>query len=409
MSSDTRPVKKPLTDARIRSLKPREKPYKVFDTRGLYFLIYPDGRRGWRFKYHYGGREKLLSMGSYPDTSLKLAREKRDEARSVLATKTDPSAKRQAEKRAQLETFEAVAREWLKRSNNSEGTIARAKRRLELFVFPYLGKTPISEITAQELLQVLRRIESQGKYETAHRVRSLCSRIFRYAIVEGWAERDVSADLRGALTTVKVKHLPAITDPKRIGELLRALDGYEGQPAVMQALRLAPLVFVRPGELRAAEWIEIDLDGAEWRIPAERMKMNETHIVPLSTQAIAIIEELHSITGHGRFLFPSLRTNERPISQNTLNAALRRLGYSKEEMTAHGFRTIASTQLNELGWSPDVIELQLAHVERNKVRAAYNRAERMAERRKMMQAWADYLDGLRQSDNVVNLNRQGKA
>ena len=405
MSTDTHPAKKPLTDARIRSLKPREKPYKVFDTRGLYLLIYSDGRRGWRFRYRYGGREKLLSMGSYPDTNLKLAREKRDEARSLLATKIDPSAKRQAEKRARAETFEAVARDWLKLSYNSEGTVARAERRLEMFVFPYLGKTPIAEITAQELLQRLRRIESQGKHETAHRVRSLCSRIFRYAIVEGRAERDVSADLRGALTAVKVKHLPAITDPKRIGELLRALDGYEGQPAVMQALRLAPLVFVRPGELRAAEWIEIDLDGAEWRIPAERMKMNETHIVPLSTQAIAIIEELHSITGHGRFLFPSLRTNERPISENTLNAALRRLGYSKEEMTAHGFRTIASTQLNELGWSPDVIELQLAHVERNKVRAAYNRAERLDERRKMMQQWADYLDGLRQGNNVVNLKR----
>lgn len=397
MSSDTRPAKKPLTDARIRSLKPREKPYKVFDTRGLYLLVYSDGRRGWRFRYRYGGREKLLSMGSYPDTSLKLAREKRDEARSVLATKTDPSVKRQAQKRAQVNTFEAVAREWLKLSNNSEGTIVRAKRRLEMFVFPYLGKTPIAEITAQELLQLLRRIESQGKHETAHRVRSLCSRVFRYAIIEGRAERDVSADLRGALTTVKVKHLPAITDPKRVGGLLRALDGYEGQPAVMQALRLAPLVFVRPGELRAAEWSEIDLDAAEWRIPAERMKMNETHIVPLSTQAVTILEELSLITGHGRFLFPSLRTSERPISENTLNAALRRLGYSKEEMTAHGFRTIASTQLNEMGWFPDVIELQLAHAERNKVRAAYNRAERLAERREMMQAWADYLDRLRKN------------
>ncbi len=397
MSTETRPAKKTLTDARIRSLKPREKPYKVYDTRGLYLLIYSDGRRGWRFRYRYGGREKLLSMGSYPDTKLKLAREKRDDARSLLADKIDPSAKRQSEKRAQAETFEAVARDWLKLSKNSKGTVARAERRLEMFVFPYLGKMPIAEITAQDLLQRLRRIESQGKHETAHRVRSLCSRIFRYAIVEGRAERDVSTDLRGALTSVKVKHLPAITEPKRVGELLRAIDGYEGQPAVMQALRLAPLVFVRPGELRAAEWTEVDLDGAEWRIPAERMKMNETHIVPLSMQAIAIIEELHLVTGYGRFLFPSIRTNERPISENTLNAALRRLGYSKEEMTAHGFRTIASTQLNELGWSPDVIELQLAHTERNKVRAAYNRAERLAERREMMQAWADYLDRLREN------------
>ena len=399
-----------LTDTKVRNAKPREKPYKLFDERGLFILVYPNSRRGWRFRYRYRGRERLISFGTYPDVSLKRAREKRDEARVLLADGVDPSAKRQAEKMAQADTFEAIAREWLALSEKATtNTIAKMRRRLEKYIFPRLGNHPIAEITAPDLLMELRRIEARGTHETAHRTRAACGRIFRYAIATGRAERDIAADLKGALVPVQVRSFAALTDPRRIGELLRAIDGYQGQPTVMAALRLAPLVFVRPGELRAAEWVEIDFDAAEWRIRAGRMKMKTEHLVPLSTQSIEILVDLKSLTGNGKFLFPSLRTRERPISENTLNAALRRLGYSKEEMTAHGFRSMASTRLNEMGFPPDVIELQLAHVERNKVRAAYNRAERLSERRKMMQAWADHLDVLRAGDNKVTALRQGRA
>jgi integrase len=391
-----------LTDTKIRNARPKAKPYKLFDERGLFLLVYPNGRRGFRFRYRYGGREKLLSFGSYPDTTLKLARQKRDDARQLLAANVDPSAVRQSEKLAQADTFEAIAREWLaagcpggKGKGVNDGTAEQLRHRLTKYIFPYLGRWPITDVSAPELLKVLRRIESKGTFETAHRCRSLCSRIFRYAIATGRAERDAAADLQGALTPTRTQNFAAITEPKRIGELLRAIDSYQGQPAVIAALRLAPFVFVRPAELRGAEWREVDLDAAEWRIPAERMKMGRPHIVPLSRQAVAILEELQPITGHGRLLFPSLRSSERPISENTINAALRRLDFGQDEMTGHGFRTMASTRLNELGYPPDVIELQLAHADTNKVRAAYNRAERMAERRKMMQAWANYLEGLK--------------
>jgi integrase len=404
-----------LTDTKVRSAKAREKPYKIFDERGLFLIVYPDridpetgkvvrqGAKGWRFRYKFGGREKLISFGNYPDTSLKLARSKRDDVRRQLADSIDPSAARQAEKHAHAHTLEALAREWLAagcpggrtRKAVSDDTTDQLRRRLVKYVFPYLGRWPIVDVTAPELLKVLRRIESNDKHETAHRVRSLCSRVFRYGIATGRAERDPAADLVGALTPTSAKNFPGITNPKRIGELLRAIDGYQGQPSVMAALELSPLVFVRPSELRAAEWSEFDLDGSEWRIPATRMKMRREHVVPLSKQALKTLNGLYMVTGRGHLLFPGLRSADRPISDNTLNAALRRLGFSKDEMTGHGFRTMASTRLNELGFPPEVIELQLAHTDQNKVRDAYNRALRMPERRTMMQAWADYLDGLR--------------
>lgn len=392
-----------LSDTKVRGAKPRARPYKLFDERGLFILVYPNGRRGWRFRYRFAGREKLISFGSYPDTTLKRAREKRDEARRLLADNIDPAQKRRAEKVANANTFEAIAREWLALAAKppkesrvlSDVTISKARRRLEAHVFPYIGRWPIIEIAVRDVLSVLRRIEAQGSHETAHRVRSLCGRVIRYAIATGRAERDVTADLKGALAPIGTRNLAAITDPARVGELLRAIDTYQGHPSVQYAFRLAPLVFVRPGELRHAEWSEIDFDNAEWRISAERMKMREQHLVPLSRQSIELLRELYPLTGTGRFLFPSVRTDKRPISDNSLNAALRRLGYTKDEMTVHGFRSVASTLLNETGWDPDLIEKQLAHIDRNRVRAAYNRAERLAERRNMMQAWADYLDALR--------------
>ncbi len=401
----------PLTEVRIRAAKPSEKPYKIFDGGGLYLLVTPEGGRWWRLKYRYGGRERGISLGVYPDVSLKAARERRDEARRLLASGVDPSAHRKAERAAAAHRFDVLAREWLalQEKKLAPATYAKAKWLLESYLFPELGAQPIREITPVELLRVLRKIESRGVYDTAHRAKQIVGRILRYAIATGRAERDITADLRGALVPPATKNRAAITEPARVGELLRAIDGYVGQPTTMYALKLAPYVFVRPGELRAAEWREFDLEAAEWRIPASRMKMREPHLVPLSRQAVALLKELRRLTGGGRYLFPSLRTPERPISENTLNAALRRLGYSGEEMTAHGFRAMASTLLNEQGFPPDVIELQLAHKERNKVRAAYNRAERLEERRKMMQAWADYLDALKAGGTVVPIRRRARS
>lgn len=390
-----------LTNLQIKSAQPKSKTYKQTDGRGLYLQVNPNGSKWWRFRYKFGGREKLLSLGTYPDTSLKSAREKREAARQLLADDIDPSAERQAAREAQASTFKAVALEWLEVAGNpSSGalkqvTIKQLTRRLEKYAFPKLGNSPISSIEPRDLLRVLRRLEANGTHETAHRVRALCSRVFRYAIATGRAERDIAADLKGALAAVKTQHFAAIVEPRRIGELLRSIDGYEGHETVAAALRLAPLVFVRPGELRAALWDEFDLEAGEWRIGAERMKMGRPHLVPLASQAVEILEDLHAHTGDSDYVFPSIRSKERPMSDNTLNAALRRLGFAKHEMTAHGFRSMASTRLNEMGYPPDIIELQLAHQETNKVRAAYNRAERLAERRDMMQAWADYLDGLR--------------
>lgn len=399
----------PLTDTALRNAKPKDKPYKLADEKGLFLLVHPNSGKYWRFKYRYDGKEKLLALGVYPDVSLKDARERRDNARKQVAADIDPSQHRKAIKAARAasaeNSFEVVAREWFgKHSPNwAKSHSDKIIRRFENDVFPWIGGRPVAEITAPELLTVARRIESRGTLDTAHRAMQNCGQVFRYAIATGRAERDPSGDLRGALPPVKQKHYATITEPKAIGELLRAIAGYQGSFVAKCALRLAPLLFVRPGELRKAEWSEFNLDAAEWRIPAARMKMREQHIVPLSTQAVAILRELHPLTGHGRYVFPGARTNGRPMSENTINAALRRLGYQGNEMTGHGFRSMASTVLNEQGWHRDAIERQLAHAERNAVRAAYNYAEHLPERRRMMQAWADYLEALAAGATVIPL------
>ena len=400
-----------LNDTKVRSAKSREKAFKLSDERGLFLLVTPTGSRLWRLKYRLNGREKLISLGAYPDVTLKRAREKRDAARRLIADGIDPSVQRKAERAALAQSFEGVAKEWLELQTKSLApeTISILTARLDSGLYPYIGGRPIAAITAQELLVALRRIEARGRHETAHRVRALAGRVFRYAVATGRAHHDVAADLKGALAPVKSKHFASVTDPARVGELMRAIHGYSGHPVTALALKLAPLVFVRPGELRAAEWPEFDLENAEWRIPGERMKMGEPHLVPLSRQALAILNELQPLARGGKYLFPSLRTRDRPMSDNTINAALRRMGYTSEEQTGHGFRSMASTLLNEQGFPPDVIELQLAHTERNKVRAAYNKAQRLPERRKMMQAWADYLDGLCAGGNVVPLRRRARS
>lgn len=396
-----------LTEARIRAAKPKEKPYKLSDGRGLHLMVTPPGGRLWRMRYRHAGHESMIGLGAYPDVTLKSARERCDEARKLLASGGDPAAVRRAARLGRANTFEGIAREWLAKQRFAPTTLEKAEWTFRDLLFPFLGSRPITELTASEILQVVRRLEARGKHETAHRTKQRVSQVLRYAIATGRADRDPTADLRGALAPIVVTSRAALTDPARVGELMRAIDGYIGHPVTHAALRLAPLVFVRPGELRAAEWSEFDLDAKEptWRIPGQRMKMGEPHLVPLSTQAVAVLRELGPLTGSGRYVFPSLRTPSRPISENTLGAALRRLGYSTEEMTAHGFRAMASTLLNEQGFPPDVIELQLAHAERNKVRAAYNRAQRVTERRNMMQAWANYLDGLKKGNNVVPLRR----
>ena len=400
-----------LNDTRVRNAKSREKTFKLYDERGLFLLVTPTGGRLWRFKYSIHDREKQLALGAYPDVTLKRAREKRDAARELVADGVDPSVQRRAERAALAQSFEGVAKEWLElqRKSLAPETISILSARLDSGLYPYIGSRPVAAITALEVLNALRRIEARGRHETAHRVRALAGRVFRYAVATGRAQHDVVADLRDALAPVKSKNFASVTDPLRVGELMRAIHGYGGHPVTALALKLAPLVFVRPGELRGAEWSEFDLVNAEWRIPAERMKMGDAHIVPLARQALAILRELEPFARGGRYLFPSLRTRERPMSDNTINAALRRLGYTSEEQTGHGFRSMASTLLNEQGYPPDVIELQLAHTERNKVRAAYNKAQRLPERRKMMQAWAEYLDGLRAGGNVVPLRRRARS
>lgn len=389
-------------------------PGKLFDGGGLYLDVRKNGSRYWRMKYRQAGRERLLSFGVYPEVSLSEARRRRDAARAEIRDGNDPAvlkrARKVAAKVSAANSFEAIAREWLttQKKKLAASTFAKSEWMLIDNVVPWLGARPTAEIEAPELLAVLRRIEERGAYETAHRTKEKCGQVFRYAIATGRASRDPSADLRGALIPITRTSRAALTDPAKIGGLLRAIDGYTGQFATRCALRLAPLLFVRPGELRRAEWAEFDLDGALWRLPAGKMKMGEEHLVPLSRQAVAVLRELESLTGRGRYLFPSLRSPNEPMSENTVNAALRRLGYDKDTMTGHGFRAMASTQLNEMGWAPDVIERQLAHAERNKVRAAYNRAQYLAERRKMMQAWADYLDALRADAKEVPIKRNAK-
>nr|WP_320010598.1 integrase arm-type DNA-binding domain-containing protein [uncultured Desulfobulbus sp.] len=403
-----------LVDTAIKNAKPKDKPYKMTDGKGLYLLIKKTGKY-FRFDYRFQGKRKTLALGVYPDVSLSLARDRHAEARKLVADGIDPGEQRKMEKEAAADqnSFEAVAREWFLKNkhtwtdNHGRDIISR----LEANVFPWIGSKPIAEVNAPVLLGVLRRIEDRGAIETAHRIKQMCGQVCRYAVVTGRAERDPSADLRGALPPPPSKSMATITDPKEVAGLLRAIKGYKGEMVTRCALLLAPLTFVRPGELRHAEWEEIDFDRAEWKIPPEKRKLkkalkavpNNFHLVPLSRQALAVLRDLQPLTGEGRYVFPSLRTGERPMSENTVNAALRRMGYSKDEMTGHGFRAMASTLLHEQGWESDVIERQLAHKERNSVKAAYNYAQHLPERRKMMQAWADYLEALEKGAEIIPL------
>lgn len=397
----------PLTVKRVETAKPKDKTYRLSDGEGLFLEIPKKGSKRWRFRYQFEGKEKMLSPGTFPEVSLKKARDKRREMRSLVADGINPSELRKSEKVKSegRDTFETVGREWFAKFSAgwSKGHAKSVIERLDKNVFPFIGGCSIAELNAQDMLKMVQRIEARKTIETARRVRQICSQIFRYAVTIGLADRDPAADIRAALPPASktVKHHASITDPKQIGKLLKAIDAFEGTLAVHCALRFVPLVFVRPGELRNAEWSEIDFENKQWRIPQEKMKAGRPHIVPLSRQAMEVLQELHPLTGEGKYLFPSVRTSARPMSENTVNAALRRLGYSKEEMTGHGFRSMASTNLNEQGWNKDVIERQLAHVEGNSVRAAYNHADYMQERTKMMQAWADYLDQLREGGKVV--------
>jgi integrase len=404
----------PLTDAKVRNAKPKNKQFKIFDTDGLFLVVSPAGGKWWRFKYRFGGKEKLISLGTYPEVSLAQARGRRDEARKQVADSIDPSQVRKALKNTTIQnesTFEVVAREWHTRFTPTwtPGHASTIKRRLELNVFPWIGERPIIEIKAPELLMVLRRIESRGALETAHRVRAICGQVFRYAIATGRAERDPAADLRGALPPVKPKHLPAITDPEKVAGLLRAIDGYQGSFVTKCALRLAPYLFVRPGELRQMEWAEIDFEAAEWNIPAEKAKTRQPHRVPLARQSLGILRELNPLTESSRYVFPSPRSPKRPMSNNGVLSALRRMGFDKEEMTGHGFRAMARTILDEiLQCRPDFIEHQLGHAVRDPNGRAYNRTAHLAERRKMMQTWADYLDGLKAGAKVIPLRKNAE-
>jgi len=398
-----------LKDVQVKNAKPGDKARKMADGGGLFLLVHPNGSKYWRLKYRFAGKEKLLALGVYPDVGLKQAREGREEARKLLRAGVNPGEVRKAEKVASggADSFEAITREWFDKFSPGWATSHSEKviRRFEKDIFPYLGELAINEINAPVLLAVLRRIEDRGAIETAHRAKQNCGQVLRYAVATGRAERDPTGDLKGALPPPKKSRHAAITDPKKVGELLRAIDAYTGSPIVRAALQLSALVFVRPGELRRAEWVEIDLPGAQWVIPAERMKMGIEHIVPLSQQAVVILEELKLLAGSSNYVFPGARSNKRPLSDNGPRTALRAMGYSNDQMTPHGFRAMASTLLNELGWRPDVIERQLAHAEQNRVRAAYHRSEYLLERKKMMQAWADYLDGLKAGAIVVSINK----
>lgn len=366
----------------------------------------------WRYNYRFAGKHKTVALGVYPEVSLKDARKKHHVAREQLSNNIDPALQKKLNKLTKNQqaedSFSAIANEWMLKQKGrwSPSHYESVSSRLENNIYPWLGDRPIAEITAPELLAVLRRMESRGVHHTALKVKQYCGQVFRYAIVTGRAERDPSADLKGALTPAVTKHYATITDPKQIRGLLNAIDNYSGDIVTQCALKLAPMVFVRPTELRHAEWNEINLESKEWRIPAEKMKMKDEHIIPLSSQVKALFKEIKPLTGKGKYVFPSIRTKSRPMSENTINAALRRMGYTKEEITAHGFRAMASTLLNEQGFKPDVIERQLAHAERNKVRAAYNRAEYLPERKNMMQQWADYLDALRNGADVIPIHKQ---
>lgn len=400
-----------LTDVAIKNAKSHEKPYKMGDAGGLFLLVQPSGGKLWRLKYRVDGREKKLAIGPYPEISLAEARRRRDDARTLIITGKDPSREKQRDKvrsRAQAEsTFAALTKEYCaKRKRDGDkawaATTATRSEYLLSLLDSSIGRVAIVEIKPPDVLAAVRKIEDKGKLESARRTLQLASAVFRYAVATGRLASDPTRDLRGALTAPTVKHYAAITDPKRVGEMLRAIDGYVGLGLTKLALQLAPHVFVRPSELRCAEWGEIDLDGALWTIPAAKMKMRKVHHVPLSRQAVAVLREVKVVTGPAGFVFPGMRSRARPMSENTLNAALRRLGYTSEEMTSHGFRALASTLLNESGrWHPDAIERALAHSDKDKVRAAYHRGQHWKERVEMAQWWSDYLDQLRKGADIV--------
>ncbi len=392
------------------------KAFTLFDDKGLHLLIKPlkdSWAKWWRLKYRFDGKDCLLSLGTYPEISLQQAREQRDSIRKQIAGGINPSENRKAVKSSKANSaansFEVIAREWgQKKVDTWDDKNNRSKRMLERNIFPWLGSKPITDILPKNILDCLRRVEDRGTIETAHRTLQICGQVFRYAVATGRAERDITPDLRGALPPAKGEHFAAITEPKQVAELLRAIDGYQGALPSVCALKLAPLVFVRPGELRAAEWQHIDLDTKEWRYFVSKTEVQ--HIVPLSNQAVAILQELHPLTGHGRFIFPSERTprGDRCMSENTLNAALKRLGYGKDVMTAHGFRAMARTILDEvLGVRIDFIEHQLAHAVKDPNGRAYNRTAHLPERHKMMQSWADYLDGLKNGAQVIPIKKIG--
>jgi integrase len=396
----------PLTDTAIRNAKPRDKTYTLGDGEGMYLEVMPNGTRFWRMAYRQpNGKKNRLTFGKYPEVSLAEARDKRLAARKLMAQGIDPGMARREEKHAKekaaLNTFEAVARAWLARTAADRAASTQEKNTawLERNIFPAIGALPIASIKPWDVLSALRVIEKRGAIESAHKIKQLCGQVFRFAVASGLADRDMTVDLRGALSAVPEAHYAAITDPKEAAELLRAIDAYNGHAYAVAALKLAPLVFVRPGELRSAEWSEIDLDAAEWRIPGSKMKMGQDHIVPLARQAVALLRELHAMTGHGKFVFPSVRTSTRCMSENTVNAALRGMGYGKDVMTGHGFRAMARTIMDEvLGERVDLIEHQLAHAVKDPNGRAYNRTAHLPARRLMMQRWADYLDAIKQGN-----------
>ena len=400
-----------LNQIQITNARPRNKAYKLTDSGGLYLVVQPNGAKLWRMNYRYAGRQKTLSFGAWPEVGIAAARQKRDDAKKELASGLDPAAEKKlsalARKIAADNNFKTIAEEWLtKNEREGRAPITLSKIRwLLAMAYPMIGNLPISKITPQEVLAVLRKVEATGRYESARRMRSVLSRVFRYGIATARADRDVAADLRGALITPKVAHLAAITTPGEAGGLMRAIEGYDGSEITGWALRLTPHLFVRPGELRSAEWSEIDRSAAVWSLPASKMKMRRPHRVPLSRQVLEMLDDLHKLTGHGKYLFPSFRSPLRCMSENTVNAALRRLGYSQEEMTAHGFRAMAATLLNEMGiWNPDAIEKQLAHLDASSVRRAYTRGEYWDERVRMMQHWSNHLDQLRDGAKILRPN-----
>lgn len=401
-----------LSASTVRDAKPQASPYKLADARGMYLLVKPNGSRWWRFDYRRPGTHKrnTLSLGTYPDVGLSRAREKREEVRRLIADGIDPGDKRKAEAVAAADTFEAVAREWYAKFSPdwAPDHANRTLRRLERDVFPWIGAKPIAQVSAPDILAVLERIDARGARETAHRARTNVGQVIRYGIATGRAQADPTAALRGAIPAPTEHNHAAIVDPDQLGALLRAIDAYNGAFPTRCALQLAPLVFVRPGELRHAEWTEIDLDAAEWNIPAHKMKMRQPHIVPLSTQAVEILRALRPLTGRSSYVFPGGRSSKRPMSNNALNAALRRMGYDKDTVTAHGFRATARTILDEgLYFRPDIIEHQLAHAVKDANGRAYNRTSFLPERKAMMQTWADYLDGLRTgARKVVPIGRE---